>query len=322
MNAAVVISSVGNRVGLVLYASLTMGYYIYARGLDGTRRREIQWQLTWLLAVLLLTALSGSVHDTLMARQLETSLLYEVILRINKVVPRVLWFPVLAHLCGIRIKRADALLMAAYGLVMLVTPRMSNLASLIWGVPFLWGAVRLETREPEHMKKLKIFLLLCFSLHVANAVFNISGFGGANGGSTANMMLRLLITSVCYPAVFATDLTARFLAWRDGSQTAETAKAAQDAAPAPLPAQENVPAEPALAQVIEGMADSYGLTPRETEIVQYIYEGMTNREIAERIYTAEGTVKAHNYNIYSKMGITKRTQLILAVNEAREKRVS
>ncbi len=321
MNAAVVISSVGNRVGLVLYASLTMGYYIYARSLDGTRRREIQWQLTWLLAVLLLTALVGSVHDTLIARQLETSLLYEVILRINKVVPRVLWFPVLAHLCGIRIKRADALLIAAYGLVMLVTPRMSNLASLIWGVPFLWGAVRLEARKPEHMKKLKVFLLLCFSLHVANAVINISGFG-AGGKLPAGMMLRLLITSVYYPAVFATDLTARFLAWRDGRQPAETAKAAQDAAPAPLPAQESAPAEPALAQVIEGMADSYGLTPRETEIVQYIYEGMTNREIAERIYTAEGTVKAHNYNIYSKMGITKRTQLILAVNEAREKRVS
>lgn len=321
MNAAVVISSVGNRVGLVLYASLTMGYYIYARSLDGTRRREIQWQLTWLLAVLLLTALVGSVHDTLIARQLETSLLYEVILRINKVVPRVLWFPVLAHLCGIRIKRADALLIAAYGLVMLVTPRMSILASLIWGVPFLWGAIRPEARESEHMKKLKMFLLLCFFLHVVNALINISGFS-ADGRSPVGMMLRLLITSVCYPAVFATDLTARFLAWWDGRQPAETAKAAQDAAPAPLPAQESAPAEPALAQVIEGMADSYGLTPRETEIVQYIYEGMTNREIAERIYTAEGTVKAHNYNIYSKMGITKRTQLILAVNEAREKRVS
>lgn len=44
---------------------------------------------------------------------------------------------------------------------------------------------------------------------------------------------------------------------------------------------------------------------------------MTNKQIAERLYVAEGTIKAHNYNIYSKLGVTKRGQLILLVNETR-----
>lgn len=53
------------------------------------------------------------------------------------------------------------------------------------------------------------------------------------------------------------------------------------------------------------------LTSRELEIVRLAAEGLRNREIAERLSITEGTVKIHLHNIYEKLGVTGRAQLIL-----------
>ncbi|HEX6212174.1 MAG TPA: response regulator transcription factor [Methylomirabilota bacterium] len=53
------------------------------------------------------------------------------------------------------------------------------------------------------------------------------------------------------------------------------------------------------------------LTPRELEIVQLAARGMRNREIATMLSITEGTVKIHLHNIYEKLGVTGRPQLIL-----------
>lgn len=57
------------------------------------------------------------------------------------------------------------------------------------------------------------------------------------------------------------------------------------------------------------------LSERELEILQLLSDGLTNQEIADRLYIVLGTVKTHNYNIYSKLGVKNRTQ---AINRARE----
>jgi DNA-binding NarL/FixJ family response regulator len=53
------------------------------------------------------------------------------------------------------------------------------------------------------------------------------------------------------------------------------------------------------------------LTPRELEIVRLASEGLRNKEIGERLTITEGTVKIHLHNIYEKLGVTGRSQLIL-----------
>jgi predicted ATPase/DNA-binding NarL/FixJ family response regulator len=57
------------------------------------------------------------------------------------------------------------------------------------------------------------------------------------------------------------------------------------------------------------------LSDRELEVLRLISEGLTNRQIAERLFVVLGTVKAHSSNIYSKLGVSNRTQ---AVTRARE----
>jgi len=54
----------------------------------------------------------------------------------------------------------------------------------------------------------------------------------------------------------------------------------------------------------------YKITNREKEVVQYMITGRTNKEIAEIIKTAERTVKSHITNIYNKIGIDNKIELI------------
>jgi LuxR family transcriptional regulator, maltose regulon positive regulatory protein len=57
------------------------------------------------------------------------------------------------------------------------------------------------------------------------------------------------------------------------------------------------------------------LTARETEVLQLLAAGLTNREIADKLVISPGTVKKHSANIYAKLGTGNRVQ---AVARARE----
>jgi DNA-binding NarL/FixJ family response regulator len=57
------------------------------------------------------------------------------------------------------------------------------------------------------------------------------------------------------------------------------------------------------------------LTKREIEILQMISLGMTNREIAENFELAEGTVKNHIFNIFSKLQVKNRVQAMSVAKE-------
>lgn len=74
----------------------------------------------------------------------------------------------------------------------------------------------------------------------------------------------------------------------------------------------------ALYAVCGMLSDRYALSPREGEILRLIAEGKTGREIAEELYIAEGTCKAHTRHIYEKIGIHSRKELFAIVKAAQE----
>jgi DNA-binding NarL/FixJ family response regulator len=57
------------------------------------------------------------------------------------------------------------------------------------------------------------------------------------------------------------------------------------------------------------------LTDRETEILRLMAGGYSNKEIANSLDVAEGTVKNHVSNILSKMGVRDRTRAVLKALE-------
>jgi DNA-binding NarL/FixJ family response regulator len=57
------------------------------------------------------------------------------------------------------------------------------------------------------------------------------------------------------------------------------------------------------------------LTPREIEVMRMVAEGMTNKEIAAKLHIADGTVKIHLHNIYEKLNINRRAELVRVADE-------
>jgi DNA-binding NarL/FixJ family response regulator len=51
------------------------------------------------------------------------------------------------------------------------------------------------------------------------------------------------------------------------------------------------------------------LTPREIAVVKLVATGLRNKEIADRLFISEGTVKMHLHHIYQKIGVDSRTKL-------------
>jgi two-component system, NarL family, nitrate/nitrite response regulator NarL len=56
---------------------------------------------------------------------------------------------------------------------------------------------------------------------------------------------------------------------------------------------------------------TFGLMPRELEVVSAVFAGITNREIAEYFKISEDTVKHHLSNIFDKLGVSTRLELAL-----------
>jgi DNA-binding NarL/FixJ family response regulator len=55
----------------------------------------------------------------------------------------------------------------------------------------------------------------------------------------------------------------------------------------------------------------FGLTPREVQIVNTLVDGQTNKDIADTIGISQYTVKHHLTNIYDKLGVYNRVELVL-----------
>lgn len=66
----------------------------------------------------------------------------------------------------------------------------------------------------------------------------------------------------------------------------------------------------------EGRRQALGITPRELDILEAIAAGLSNREIAEKLFVSENTVKTHAAHLFDKLSARRRTQAIQLAKEA------
>lgn len=89
--------------------------------------------------------------------------------------------------------------------------------------------------------------------------------------------------------------------------------------PAPLPPETEPAADrpdpPASFKLDEGSLKKVGVTKREYEVLGLIAEGLSNQEIADRLFVSTSTIKTHTSNLYLKLEASRRTQAIQKAKE-------
>ena len=67
------------------------------------------------------------------------------------------------------------------------------------------------------------------------------------------------------------------------------------------------------------VAQDYGLTKREKQILKLIYDGVSNKEIAEHLDKSVRTIETHRFNIMKKLGVNNITELLRKIHTEPQK---
>ena len=89
------------------------------------------------------------------------------------------------------------------------------------------------------------------------------------------------------------------------TRTKETVVVREVPVPVEVPARASEPFA-----VNRARQEQLGITPRELEILAAIAEGLSTREIAEKLFVSENTVKTHSSRVFEKLNAKRRTQAV------------
>lgn len=66
--------------------------------------------------------------------------------------------------------------------------------------------------------------------------------------------------------------------------------------------------------LLNAVCQQHNMTPREQDVIRLIVQGYRNKQISEELLVSVSTIKKHITNIYHKLNITSRHELIVLIN--------
>jgi LuxR family maltose regulon positive regulatory protein len=198
-------------------------------------------------------------------------------------------------------------------------------------------------REFEHITLARVLLTCCQSDHAKDSISGLSGLlerllkAGEEGGRKGSVIEILVLQAMAYHA--QGDLPAALLPLQNALALAEPegyARIFLDEGPSMLQLLRETSARKIMPDYTGKLLSAFEaekrkskdkpdlpltqplidqLSQRELEILQLLANGLSNREIGERLFLALDTVKEHNRKIFDKLQVQSRTE---AVARARE----
>ena len=150
-------------------------------------------------------------------------------------------------------------------------------------------------------KQSRIYIIIICLVQVLNGLWNgslvICQVSGIRVGAMYELFdttsLMMIITNICVVLLLYTeDFSPLFVAAQN------------------MTGQQALSREEILEERMNYIAETHKLTKREREIMELAYNGMTNYEMAEELCISKYTIKRHMYNLYEKLGISTRVDLI------------
>lgn len=228
-----------------------------------------------------------------------------------------------------KVSTVSGVVMPVLAAMLVFLPFLSEQYNLVFSLLLLgsyWFVALLITylvAEVAHVRKVSPYVLMGVAMGVARVclvVALLAGYaaGVAGGGPSdeAEHTMRYLVIIVV--VLYALCMALVFFSRDRKRRRAEEASATPGEAEAPTGPV--APADAGAAAVSEGetaldarcaaVAHEGGLTDREAEILGYLARGRTKAYIADVLFVTENTVRSHVRNIYSKLGVHTRQELL------------
>lgn len=202
---------------------------------------------------------------------------------------------------------------------------------LLGGYYFIALLITYVVVETAHVRNLSPYVLMAAAACLARVCLAAALLGGHAIGSLPGglfgesehiMRYLVVIMAVIYALSLAAVLVSRDRRHRrrgdaDAGSSAAAAAPAGAVEAAPLPAGAVAEGDDAFDARCAAVAAAGGLTEREAEIMRYLARGRTKAHIAGVLFVSENTVRSHVRNIYAKLEVHTRQQLIDLVEEER-----
>ncbi len=200
-----------------------------------------------------------------------------------------------------------------------------SIAAFVWSITFLFDGLTSPVFQLVFFLGLSVITLAAafFLINGSAAVWQLFARWALTSPETRSQQATgdsVMVTEPVAPPDGPTPISVPVAADETDDQVESSEPAAStivDPVPAPISIPVNPQPEPvespiATVKLPDGVES---LTPRETEVLMLLADGLSNQEIADVMFVTEGTIKRHTHNIYRKLEVNNRTQAVMRANE-------
>ena len=241
------------------------------------------------------TRLADNIYNFLPGTAADYEVFSNIWWLITRVLLSLIYYKIIVSRSGIEVPGREAAMLVAFSVIIFIMaflPETKSVYFTFFCYVLIWGIIRLfpQRRTNKTTAGLLIVITLLFVIQFADLILSV--IFGVNISRLCMMLFELT-----YLAAAVLNLVILMKSRIGASKE-----------------------RPAETDPVDILSAEYNLTSRESEIINLLLSGYTAKEIADKLFISEGTAKVHIHNIYQKLGINRRAQINLKIEELLKRR--